>query len=179
MLGIGVCLFIIDTGLLVVWLFFGIAICVNNHRDAETGARYLQIHLTTVLHFTATITICIVLEAYRAFEYIAYQVHDRVVVHMFHVQGEPQLRPPQERRSILGYLISWVVSLLVAFGTDYCSLDDMCVHTEADNRLWVGEFVIAVWCMVDSGLAIIWSIGMAITHFCFHTTTAKIKTDAP
>lgn len=154
----GLILFGIECLLLLFWFFFGIVVCINDRSNELTGQRYVQIHLTAVLHFTATITICLVLEAYRVFEtVVAQHVIANTANTIFAV-------PPTRISGGVGYLMSWGVSLILALGTDYCILIDLIINCESGNVIWLCEFVIAVWCMIDSILALFWSGWIAMDN---------------
>jgi magnesium-transporting ATPase (P-type) len=133
----GVALLASDLILLVVWLVLGIDVSV---RDSMTsGVRYLQTHVIAALHFTSTIGICLALEAFRDVR----SSHD-------------QFSEPYGHST--GYLLSWTIAFLVAFGTDLYSLIGMALEGAVRDVAWREELALAAWAMVDIVLTILWSV---------------------
>jgi len=131
---IGCILLACDLVLLLYWLVFTAVVGIH---DAHNTEKYLPAHMTTAFHFTATVVICLILEAFDTFRTLE------------------RARPVD---TSVGFLFSWSIALMVVFGTDISALLHLAIIWDTENNVWQGEFLISVWCLVNIVLTIGWSV---------------------
>jgi len=132
---VGIAICAIDCLLFLCWLGFIPYLIVHDaHHPAES---YLTDHTLASLHFLVTAALFLVLYEYKAIK----MLKGRLAA-SFHTE----------------YVMAWLVSILVALGTDTLSVSYFFIHPNYTDVAWYGEIVIALWGLVTTVLALIWSI---------------------
>ena len=153
---VGLIILASDVVLLVCWLLFGIDVSVRDSLSSTEG--YLPIHILVALHFTSTIGVCLAIEAYR----------EAAADHKQQMFAE-------ESRTYVGYLMSWGIAFLVAFGTDLYSLIHLTQMERHDAVSWHEEMILAVWAMANVVVTMMWSTVLMLKSMKYNTCCKQSK----
>ena len=153
---IGLIILASDIVLLICWLLFGIDVSIRDSLSSTEA--YLPIHVLVAFHFTATIGICLALEAYRE-----------------SAAANKSQMFSDESRPVVGYLMSWGIAFAVAFGSDLYSLVHLTLIERHDAVSWHEEMILAVWAMVNVILTMIWSMFLLLKSMKYNTCCKQSK----
>ena len=162
-----------ELALLTWWIIGGVCVWATSFAS-HTGMRYTELHVVGGLHFATTIAVCLALEYYRDLsrEHRSKKNRDAessktipgktpVYLRVFnggalaegHESVVHELRP--------AYMISWLVSTVVAFGTDLFTLLALSVEWNHDIA-YIIEMVTACWATTGTILALVWSVWLFV-----------------
>jgi len=142
---LGILLLCIEGALLIYWLVTGFVVMGMTITTSEGPMALIQ-HLLGAFHFQSSITIALVLEHYNALRRWR--------------RAEPRSEAVTSISERPIYLVSWALSLLVVVGTDALQLALSIITEGVPRPVYRIELSLAVWSLLGTLLAIIWSLGI-------------------